>query len=295
MHKTAWALIGGLLILMIAGGALAAYVHQRQQAELGLVRTELARAGAEAEETRADLAARLDEKSAEAIALAGELRKEQRKNGTFESQLRDLAGSIGTLEKLAATDPELLAKYSKVYFLNENYVPARLASLPSAMTLQPERTYELHASVASYLTDLLEDAQDDDLSLLVVSAYRSFDSQAALKSSYQVRYGSGANAFSADQGYSEHQLGTAVDFTTPAVGGSFSGFDRTDEFAWLTENAWRYGFILSYPAGNSYYQYEPWHWRFVGRELAERLHEDDEAFYDLDQRAIDEYLVNLFD
>ena len=81
-------------------------------------------------------------------------------------------------------------------------------------------------------------------------------------------YGSGANSFSADQGYSEHQLGTTVDFSTSSLGGSLNGFDQTEAYEWLDKNAHRFGFILSYSKDNAYYIYEPWHWRFVGKDLA---------------------------
>ena len=142
---------------------------------------------------------------------------------------------------------------------------------------------------------MLEDAEDDGVNLQVVSAFRSFATQKNLKATYLVRYGSGANTFSADQGYSEHQLGTTIDLSTKELDGVLSGFDSTDAYAWLTDNAYKYGFILSYPHNNTYYQYEPWHWRFVGRELARDLHNDDKHFYDLDQREIDPYLVSIFD
>ena len=110
-------------------------------------------------------------------------------------------------------------------------------------------------------------------------------------------YGAGtANQFSADQGYSEHQLGTAVDLITTGQGGMLDqAFAKTDAYGWLTENAYKYGFILSYPSGNSYYLYEPWHWRYVGVELATDLHEKSGYFYDLDQRATDTYLISIFD
>ena len=108
-------------------------------------------------------------------------------------------------------------------------------------------------------------------------------------------YGSGANKFSADQGYSEHQLGTTVDFTTPDIGAGFSKFETTAAYTWLTDNAYKYGFALSYPKNNAYYQFEPWHWRFVGVELATKLHNDNMYFYDLNQRIIDTYLVYIFD
>ena len=108
-------------------------------------------------------------------------------------------------------------------------------------------------------------------------------------------YGAGANQFSADQGYSEHQLGTALDFATTEIGAGFDGFEKTDAYRWLLDNAYQYGFILSYPQNNNYYQFEPWHWRFVGRDLAKKLSKEDKNFYDLDQREIDEYLISFFD
>jgi D-alanyl-D-alanine carboxypeptidase len=109
-------------------------------------------------------------------------------------------------------------------------------------------------------------------------------------------FGSGtANSFSADQGYSEHQLGTAVDFTTPAIGAVLTGFDKTASYQWLQANAYKYGFVLSYPKGNGYFVFEPWHWRYVGVELATFLHDQGKNFYDLDQRTIDSYLIKFFD
>ena len=129
----------------------------------------------------------------------------------------------------------------------------------------------------------------------MVSAYRSFQYQAQLKGQYLVTYGTGANTFSADQGFSEHQLGTAVDFTAPGLGGGLDGFGETEAYEWLTENAHKYGFILSYPPNNQFYVFEPWHWRFVGEDLAKDLHDDNAYFYDWDQREIDEYLISIFD
>ncbi|MFA6274340.1 MAG: D-alanyl-D-alanine carboxypeptidase family protein, partial [Candidatus Paceibacterota bacterium] len=79
------------------------------------------------------------------------------------------------------------------------------------------------------------------------------------------------------------------------LNGSLIDFDKTPEYTWLLENAYKYGFIISYPAGNTYYKFEPWHWRFVGINLATKLHNDNVYFYDTDQRIIDSYLVSLFD
>lgn len=286
--------IGGTLLILLFAG-IGAFSYYSLTKELASARSLLESARSDADAAAASSSAALARIAEENSSLSIELRREQEKNGTFTSQLSELSGTVGALQKLATIDPQLLTKYSKVYFLNENYSPAKLARISADFAFQPDRVYEIHGDVAPFLEDLLEESREEGLSLKIASAYRSFASQASLKSSYTVRYGSGANAFSADQGYSEHQLATTVDLTTPSVGGTFAGFDKTKEYEWLQENAWKHGFVLSYPKGNAYYQYEPWHWRFVGTELAERLHEDEEWFYDLDQRTIDGYLGGLFD
>lgn len=214
----------------------------------------------------------------------------------LDSQNQVLSSAVQTLDKLATTDKELLEKYSSVYFLNENYVPASLAEIPAAYLARPDKPEQFLAPVMTHLTALLADASTQHAPLLILSAYRSFQTQMALKTGYKMTYGTGtANSFSADQGYSEHQLGTAVDFTTPALAPALSGFDQTSSYAWLLQNAYKYGFVISYPKGNGYFVFEPWHWRYVGVDLATQLHNDNKYFYDLDQRSIDTYLIKFFD
>lgn len=221
---------------------------------------------------------------------------EKNRNDDFDDQISKISGTVGTLEKLSKTDPELLQKYSKIYFLNEHYIPSDLTDIPTKYVYPDDKKLQFHAKAWPFLEELLNEAKEDDVELRVVSAYRSFGTQAALKTSYKITYGAGsANSFSADQGYSEHQLGTTIDFTTPTLAANFNAFAGTEAYKWLQQNAYKYGFILSYPKTNTYYQFEPWHWRFVGEELAKKLHDDDVNFYNTDQRAIDEYLVSIFD
>lgn len=227
-------------------------------------------------------------------ALNEALQSSQRENADLEEEIDDLDDKYTVLRKLTRTDSELLAKYSKVFFLSENYAPAQLTQIPQEYISDADDEF-FQKQAWRFLKDMMDDAKDDGIDLTIVSAYRSFDTQAVLKSGYKVTYGSGANAFSADQGYSEHQLGTTIDFSTKARAGALDGFQATTAYTWLLDNAYKYGFILSYPAGNAYYQYEPWHWRFVGKKLADDLHDDKKNFYDLDQRDIDKYLINLFD
>jgi LAS superfamily LD-carboxypeptidase LdcB len=212
-----------------------------------------------------------------------------------EGDVKKLSGSVDDLEKLTTTDPELLQKYSKIYFLNEHYVPADLEVIQEEYDYVNGKEATIHADVLPYLEDLLQEATEDGIKLFVLSGYRSYVEQSTLKDAYVVRYGSGANTFSADQGYSEHQLGTAVDFTDEATGEYLQGFEGTQAFTWLTNNAYKFGFVMSYPKNNEHYVYEPWHWRFVGKDLARYLHRNNKNLYDLEQRTIDTYLGSLFD
>lgn len=230
--------------------------------------------------------------------LSQNLQTQQNQSNSFGQTLNGLAGTVDTLEKLSKTDRELLQKYSKVYFLNENYIPVQLSNIDPKYIQNKDTSLQFHTVVMPFLTKMLDDADiANPLSAIqVVSAYRSFGTQSALKVAYRVTYGTGANAFSADQGYSEHQLGTAVDLTTPILNPVLDiKFELTPVSIWLASNAYKYGFILSYPKNNTYYQYEPWHWRFVGVGLATKLHNENKYFYDLDQREIDTYLATIFD
>lgn len=227
--------------------------------------------------------------------LSGNLQAEQEKNTMFESQIRDISGTVGMLQKLSQTDKELLSKYSKVYFLNENYIPSRLTSINVQYLLDKNAEKQIHAGVDPFLSSMMNEAMKEGVNIKIVSAYRSFEDQVAVKTGYKVLYGNGANQFSADQGYSEHQLGTTLDFTTTKLKILVTQFDKTDAYNWLLENAYRFGFVLSYPKRNIYYQYEPWHWRFVGVQLATRLHAEKGYFYDLTQREINNYLITIFD
>jgi D-alanyl-D-alanine carboxypeptidase len=214
----------------------------------------------------------------------------------IERRFGNVSDTVEELEKLTRADPKLLQKYSKVFFLNEHYEPERLVEVPTDYAYHENRLERVHAGIWPFLRKLIDDAKQAGIELYVKSAYRSFDEQEQLKNAYTVTYGAGtANQFSADQGYSEHQLGTTVDFITTGLNGQLAGFGNTPAYTWLIENAHEYGFILSYPPNNAYYVYEPWHWRFVGEDLADELHDESKYFYDLDQREIDEYLPNMFD
>jgi D-alanyl-D-alanine carboxypeptidase len=218
------------------------------------------------------------------------------RNTDFQNELVEKDQKVATLVKLTTTDPELLKKYSKVYFLNENYIPSTLSLIDEQYLYRKNIPLQVHTQVKPFLNSLINAARADGVDLSVLSGYRSFETQKAIRNKYTVIYGANTtNTFSADQGYSEHQLGSAFDFTTNKGGATLDGFDKTPAYPWLTENAYKYGFILSYPPNNKYYIFEPWHWRFVGVALATYLHAQNLHFYDMPERDIDTYLVKLFD
>lgn len=284
------AVVGGLAVVVIAASAYGYFQLVSLSQEVQALRSELASTSALLQDSVLQASTTLTsafEREKQSIAV---------QIGGVQEQVGKVSGTVKDLEKLSATDPEFLAKYSRVFFLSENYAPARLAEIPSEYKYNERAPLQVIPEVLPFLTDLLEDAKDDGVEIFLLSAYRSFGTQEALKGQYRVTYGAGtANAFSADQGYSEHQLGTAVDFITTGTGGALEGFDQKPAYEWLLQNAHEYGFVLSYPKGNGFYVFEPWHWRFVGVKLATDLKKSGKTFYGMDQREIDAFLIYLFD
>jgi LAS superfamily LD-carboxypeptidase LdcB len=299
MYKYLYTILLGAIA--VAGVIASLYFGMKAQKQESIIatlekgRTDYAKEYASTTEALATTSQQLLSTRQALLELKKEYGIELDRNDEFHQQIKKISKTVGTLDKLSKTDEELLQKYSKVYFLNENYIPEKLASIDSQYLLPGKKDQYFHARAIDFLEDLFKAAKDDGHDLKVISAYRSFDEQAQLKGQYTKLYGTGANAFSADQGYSEHQLGTTLDLTVAEVGGTYTSFAQTDAYAWLLAHAHEYGFVLSYPEQNSYYIFEPWHWRFVGEDLARDLKKANAHFYDWEQRKIDGYLVKIFD
>jgi LAS superfamily LD-carboxypeptidase LdcB len=258
--------------------------------------TELASTTAMFSQNTSQLAQNITDLRSQTSGLSNTISSTQQNIDAVSTKVGGVEQTVGSIQKLAQIDPELLKKYSKVYFMNENYAPAHLTTIPDEYIYSTKDPQQFLTESWPFLKSLADAAKSDGVALYVKSAYRSFADQQSLKSIYTVVYGAGtANSFSADQGYSEHQLGTTVDLITTGLGGQTAGFDTTKAYPWLLANAYRFGFVLSYPKGNGYYTYEPWHWRFVGVKLATYLHNNTTNFYAMDQRDIDTYLITLFD
>ena len=123
----------------------------------------------------------------------------------------------------------------------------------------------------SAFTKLTNAAAEEGLSIYIESGFRSYEDQVYLYNSYvQSRGKEAADTFSARPGHSEHQTGLTIDCNDAS-----DGFAYTAEAEWLEEHSWEYGFIIRYPKGKESitgYKYEPWHIRYVGKELAQELY-----------------------
>ncbi len=123
-------------------------------------------------------------------------------------------------------------------------------------------------------------AKKEGLTLIINSSYRSYEEQDEVYNDYKSSRGEEyADKIAARAGFSEHQTGMAVDIQT--YGSTGATFEEFDEFKWLSENAYKYGFILRYPKGKEHitgYEYESWHYRYVGVEVAEYIHNNNITF-----------------
>ena len=136
--------------------------------------------------------------------------------------------------------------------------------------------FEVRAVAADDLAALAEAAEAAGAPLDLIAAYRSYEEQADLFERRVQEQGEDfALAHVARPGHSEHQLGTAVDFKTPGAGDVDADWADSAQGVWLAGHAWEYGFVLSYPKDATpvtCYTFEPWHFRYVGRDLAASVH-----------------------
>ena len=153
---------------------------------------------------------------------------------------------------------------NKFHYLNEVYLPDDIVPISNWYAYEGHSTKK---EVYDHYVSMWKDANEQGLVLLVNSSYRTFEEQ-------QEQYDMSNDDYASRPGFSEHQTGLALDIVSDGVQGN--EFENTDEFKWLQENAHKYGFILRYPKDKEYitgYNYESWHYRYVGEELATKVKE----------------------
>ena len=193
---------------------------------------------------------------------------------------------------ILSIDPENNEEYlilaNKENPLGKDYKPANLTKLECKISKEDTDGHYLREDAAMALYAMMLEMSISGINdVCVTSSYRSYANQSWLFGYYKEKHMSegmteeeaeaATLVYSARPGTSEHQTGLCVDFTTDSIGGTVDDkFESTAAFKWLSENAYKYGFILRYPKDKTNvtgYKYESWHYRFVGRTAAVEIHE----------------------
>ena len=165
------------------------------------------------------------------------------------------------------TNTILVNKYN---YLTEDYVPENLQTVDKKYS---SKTLQLVDYAKEAFEELSEAASKENYTVLAMSSYRSYQYQYNLYNRYVNTDGiEAADTYSARPGYSEHQTGLAVDVYNGKE--DFTNFEKTKEYNWMQDNAYKFGFILRFPKDKvleTGYQYESWHYRYVGKEIAEYI------------------------
>ncbi|GAA0775947.1 hypothetical protein GCM10008908_28470 [Clostridium subterminale] len=164
---------------------------------------------------------------------------------------------------------------NKNYVLTSDYKPKDLVSVN--IEFLPESTEEeryMTKESAKAVEELVDAALKDGVYLYGLSGYRSYETQKNLyEYNVKTQGESYTDKYVAKPGASEHQLGEAMDLATSS--GWIS--EGCPEANWIANNAYKYGFIVRYESGKediTGYNYEPWHVRYVGNEMAEKIYND---------------------
>ena len=169
--------------------------------------------------------------------------------------------------KIGATyiDGYLIA--NKTYALPSTFVPEN----PETPVTEARSNKSLDKDLMAAFRKMQADATADGLNIYIASGYRSYDYQVSLYNRYVAKDGkAAADTYSSRPGNSEHQTGLCFDLNSIE-----DSFQYTSEGKWVNNNCYKYGFCIRFPKGKDAYtgyQYESWHLRYVGTELAEKLY-----------------------
>ena len=163
-----------------------------------------------------------------------------------------------------------------IYMLPDSYAPEDLVSVREAGL---NSDHKVRAIILPDLRDMTSAARAAGTPIEVQSAYRSYSYQQNTFQYWVEQEGyDAALVSSARPGHSEHQLGTSLDFRSEngVAPWDLEDWASTPAGAWMQEHAWQYGFVMSYPkdkSGITCYIYEPWHYRYIGKDNARALKE----------------------
>lgn len=181
-------------------------------------------------------------------------------------------------------DPENILELVKPGFeLSADYEPSDLTH--SNLGLTPECSKNdayMREEAAKALNEMAKDAKKEGYTLLVNSAYRSYKAQQKIyKETEESMGGQYAADYVANPGVSEHQTGLGIDLKSQSAVDRDVPFGDTADGRWVRENCYKYGFIMRFTEGTSDITgilHEPWHVRYVGKEAAQKIHDNGYTF-----------------
>ncbi|MEC1718268.1 M15 family metallopeptidase [Schinkia azotoformans] len=225
-----------------------------------------------------DAAVPIEEKLIDSEVTEQPIKKETPQENTDSIEKKD------EVIKVVSNPDDLLVLVNKKNTLPEDYEPSDLVApnIPFSFEEDIPKRY-VRKAAAEALEELFAVAKEEQIELLGASGYRSYSRQEAIFASNVAKKGEKeARRVSAEAGQSEHQTGLAMDVTSKYVGYDLiEEFGETKEGIWLKNNAHKYGFIIRYPKEKediTGYIYEPWHIRYVGKDVATVIYENGYTF-----------------
>lgn len=180
-----------------------------------------------------------------------------------------------TIKNSRSASNEYLMLINKVSGINQNYIPPDLVIPNVKFRVADDMCREMRVDAAKALENMFNDAMKEGINLIAISGYRSYEyQQEVYDRSVAIEGQEYTNNYVAVPGTSEHQTGLVMDLLSDEYLSLDEGFENTRAFQWLKENMSNYGFILRYPKGKediTGYDYEPWHLRYVGVDVAEEI------------------------
>lgn len=216
--------------------------------------------------------------------------KEYQNKNKIDIKNTILRVNIG-LDNSFYTNTKEINKFNKLMLINKyNYVNKdfKVDNLVLVKEFAINNMYLEEECMNSFIK-MAKEAYYEGFNIRAISTYRTYEYQENLYNNYVKIDGiQKADTYSARPGFSEHHTGLAVDVDN--INTNFNNFENTKEFTWLSKNSYKYGFILRYPKDKENitgYIYEPWHYRYIGSEIATYIYKNNITF--------DEYYYEFLD
>ena len=185
--------------------------------------------------------------------------------------------------KYQNTEKILVNKY---YNVGQDYIPENLELIDNQYAIGNMKMVKVAKEAFESLSAA---AKKENLNIIAMSTYRSYDYQTNLYNRYVAQDGKeSADTYSGRPGHSEHQTGLAADVYNKTE--TYTNFERTKEYQWMQNHAHEYGFILRFPedkVDETGYQFESWHYRYVGPQAAKYIKEHNISFEEYFATVID--------